>query len=442
MAKKNLGVKIFGWLFIILNLAIISYVIFQGWKYRSIFKEMGVSGFWNFAYFFIIILTIILTIVGPIIYVIAGVGILKLRPWSRYLAIAFGILCILSLPNIGFIFGWQSYYLLDILVSFCFSALILWYFFRAKTKEQFIVERDRFRWRSWCGAAVITLLVLTAIPFLTVLGIKALLYAKYKQPFFSEPLKSIQLSAVSKSDFGTGFKERKINGLFFIIPEEFVFLRGGKDTAYYYLYGPRDDANFSGAIVIDSESPIALMRHSYGGYKKLSAYQFEKMYYSDKFAIIPLILSHLASAGKDSQVEMFNTATSKGIIKLSHREGSWICDGSLYDVNGNNVCALLFIMKDKYFSRDDIFKMIASIKTVKQSSPQEYYKKGLECFNKDNFKDADFEFSIHGFIRYRQCLVIIGYDSKSPSRISHFIKTGLFYHIPRKKHSGLDLIKL
>jgi len=79
MAKKNLGVKIFGWLFIILNLAIISYVIFQGWKYRSIFKEMGVSGFWNFAYFFIIILTIILTIVGPIIYVIAGVGILKLR---------------------------------------------------------------------------------------------------------------------------------------------------------------------------------------------------------------------------------------------------------------------------------------------------------------------------------------------------------------------------
>lgn len=385
MAKKNLGVKIFGWFFIISGLAVISYVIFQGWKYLSILKDSTLV-------YYVYFVTMILIIISPIISVIAGVGILKLRPWGRYLAIAFGIGSILFSQNEGFIFGWRSYSFLKIVLSFCWSALILWYFFRAKTKEQFIAEGYRFRWKSWCGAAIITLLVLTAIPFLTVLGFKAFLYVQYKQPFLARPLKSVQLNAVSESDLGSGFKEREINGLSFIIPEEFIFLGGGKDPDFYYLYGPRDNANFSGTILLDRESPTALMRHL-DSYKRLSAYQFEKMFYSDKFAIIPLFLSHLARVGNDSQVVMFNTATSKGIIKLSHRKGSWICGCSLYDVNDNNVCAPIFIMKDKYFSRDDIFKMVASIKTVKKRSPQEYYKKGLEYFNKDNFKDADFEFA-------------------------------------------------
>lgn len=394
MHKRAIGVTIFGIIFIILGLYTILLPLIMYGKLKTIFSLVSLVEYMSFVKFFPLMISPF-TLIGGLIYLIIGIGIFKLRYWAWYLIIANQLIKIISLPNAGFIFGWQAFDPSKLAIQMGLIAFILWFFMRPKIKEQFLIAEEKFKLKSWYTALIALLLVMTlAIPVF-VLGYKVLNSVKGKQPFLVKKPELIKLVGMDKLSLEDKFRIREILNLSFLVPEDFVIRGFDKKTGILTL---GDITNTDkGFVMIENKPALDITRGVYKVMQFKNTYQFEEALYSNNWGIILLILREISLPhyGDDSKIKRFEAATVKGFIKYGYRKEKdrWLYDCSVYDKLNNGIGNIVLILKGRDFSQDDALKIISSLKISKKEDAVESYRKGLQLLDKGDSQNAQFAFA-------------------------------------------------
>ncbi len=394
MHKRTIGVTIFGIIFIILGLYTILLPLIIYGKLKAIFLLASLVEYLSFVKFFPLIISPF-ALMGVVIYIIIGIGVLRLRFWAWYLIIANQLIKIISLPNAGFIFGWQAFDPSKLAIQIGLIAFILWFFMRPKIREQFLIAEERFKLKSWYTTLIVLLLVMTLTIPVFVLGYKVLNSVKRKQSFLVKKPELIKLAEMDKSSSEDKFRIREIFNLSFLVPEDFVMRGFDKKTGILTL---GDITNTDkGFIMVENKPALDITRGVYKVMQFKNTYQFEESLYSNNWGIILLILREISLPhyGDDSQIKRFEAPTVKGFIKYGYRKDKdrWLYDCSIYDKLNNGIGNIVLILKGKDFSQDDSLRIISSIKISKKEDAAEYYERGLQLLDKGDTQNAQFAFT-------------------------------------------------
>jgi len=393
MRKRTVGVTIFGIIFIISGLYSILLPLIMYEKLKPISSMVSIVEGLSFIKYFPLIISPF-TLIEGLFCIIMGIGMFRLRFWAWYLVIANQIIGILSLPNTGFIFGWQAYDPLKIATHIGLIAFILWFFMRPKIREQFLIAEERFKLKSWYAALIALFLVMTlAVPGF-VIGYKVLNSVKRKQPFLVKKPELIKLAEMDKSSLEERFRMREIFNLSFLVPKDFVLRRFDKNTGVLTL-GDITDTD-KGFIMIEDKPGLDITRGVYKVMQFENTYQFEEALYSNNWGIILLILRDISLPhyGDGTQIRRFETSAVKGFVKYRYRKDKdrWIFDCSVYDKLNNGMGNIVLILKGKDFSQDEALNMISSIQVSKKANAEEYYQNGIRLLDEGDSTNAQFAF--------------------------------------------------
>lgn len=393
MRKRTIGVTIFGIIFIILGLYSISLPLIMHEKLKPISSIASIVEGLSFIKYFPLIISPF-TLIGGLLCIIIGIGMFKLRFWAWYFVIANQIIGILSLPNTGFIFGWQAYDSLKLAIQIGLIAFILWFFMRPKIKEQFLIAEARFKLKSWYATLIALFLVMAlAVPGF-VLGYKVLNSVKRKQPFLVKKPELIKLAEMDKTAMEDKFRMREMFNLSFLVPEDFVLRRFDKKPGILTL-GDSADTD-KGFIMIEDKPSLDIARGVYKVMQFENTYQFEEALYSNNWGIILLILRDISLPhyGDDTQIRGFEASTVKGFVKYGYRKDKdrWVFDCSVYDKLNNGMGNIVLILKGKDFSQDEALGIISSIQISKKRDAEEYYQTGIRLLDEGDSANAQFAF--------------------------------------------------
>ncbi len=414
MRKRTVGVTIFGLIFIILGIILGLYAMLTSWITYERLKPYSliasvVKGL-SFAKYIPAINS--LALIKGALLVIVGIGIFKLKPWAWYLVIASQIIGVLSLSNTGFILGWQAYVPLKLAGQAVLIVFILWFFMRPGIKKQFLSAGEKFKLRSWYAVLIILWLVVTLTIPAVVLGYKIVNSVKRGQPFLVKKPQLIKLTGMGKAPSLKGkeelipadkaslrdkFHRIRILNLSFSAPRNFTLRMFDKKEGILIL------SNTTGAdksFIIAGDKPALDIGDTRGVYKVMrleNTYQFEEALYSNNWGLILLILRDISLPyhGNDTQINRFDISSAKGFIKYRYDKNrdEWIYDCSIYDKSNKGAGNISFLLKRKDFSRDEVLRMIASIKVLKERNAKEYYQQGLQLLKEGDSASAQFAFA-------------------------------------------------
>lgn len=395
MPKRSIGLTIFGAIFILLGIIsaispFIAYIKFSelGIMISAVDELMDIYTSPALKYFLIICL--VLPLAGAVSYIITGIGILRLRYWGWYLAMAAAFSKLFSLANPGFIFGWQAIGLFPVVIQLGFLIFVFSFFRRRKIKEQFALNLNRFSFKSWYGAVVIFYLILPLVIPLTAIALKTSLKLKPAEPFWLKGLPKLELK--EGIDNLAGAKRREIFKLSFLAPNSFVLETFNKELGMCVISDNSKDQK--GFIMIHNKAAwdgaefISLMKFK-------NAYEFEKAIHSNNWAIGLLILRNIATpAWDDGQILIFETDETKGFIRSGRPKDNMIYDYSIYDKSNQGIGNISLILNSKYFSKKDALKILSSLKILnKPQGPAEYYQNGLKYLNEGDMISAQMAFA-------------------------------------------------
>jgi len=334
-------------------------------------------------------------LIGGLIYIVIGIGVLKLRFWAWYLIIADQFIKIISLPNSGFIFGWQAFDPSKLAIQIGLIAFILWFFMRPKIKEQFLIAEEGLKLKSWYATLIILLLVMTLSIPVFVLEYKFFNSAKRNQPFLVKKPQLIKLAEIDRSSLEDRLSVREIFNLSFLVPEDFA-LRGFDKKTGILTLGDITNTD-KGFIMVENKPSLDVARGVYKVMQFKNTYQFEEALYSNNWGIILLILREISLPhyGDDSHIKRFEASTVKGFIKYGYRKDKdrWLYDCSVYDKLNNGIGNIVLILKGKDFSYDDAVRIISSIKISKKGDAEKYYQRGLQLLADGDPANAQFAFA-------------------------------------------------
>ena len=126
--KTSLGVTIFGWLAIILGAVSFLFNLRTTFIYL---KEEGI--------FITLITFLIFCNIANVLQIIYGIGVLQLREWARKMAIIMSIVVLIIYPLLYLIFGIVLTYknLIVMMITLGFPIAIIYFFTRPRVKAQF-----------------------------------------------------------------------------------------------------------------------------------------------------------------------------------------------------------------------------------------------------------------------------------------------------------------
>lgn len=164
--KNHIGIKIFGWLCVLVSLSLFVTLVLLIILYQKLFPSLQLALPKDIGYLTAIyILIFIGCLIFSIIWLVTGIGLIKLKLWARHVILA---LVLVELSEL-ILFVWflgpqihgQLYYIFKILIA----AIIVFYFSKRNIKEIFGVGREKIGLAA--KALIGFLLIVTVIALLT-----------------------------------------------------------------------------------------------------------------------------------------------------------------------------------------------------------------------------------------------------------------------------------
>ena len=392
MPRRTVGLTLFGMFFILLGLCYLLIPL----NFYKIIQPISSSETLTFSKYFAYVVTPGIFL-NSLLYIVIGVGIFQLRSWAWYLIIADLIIKTIGLPNNGFIFGWQALNWSTVSIKIGLIVFVLWFFMRRGIREQFALAQNKFKLKSWYAAVAILFLGMTLVVPLSSLGYKIFILKTNQKPFLVQVPPVIKLADVNVSRTKHNFTRREILDFSLLIPNDFRLQLVNNNELGVLGLGDGVSAPDNNLILVEDKNVLALIQPMYELLNLENAYQFEKAVYSNNWGIILLVLRDmlLPNYGDQGQIRQFSGPEIKGFIKFGCRTKSDLCvyECSVYDKNGKDMGNVMLFLNRKHFSDEDVFKIIASIRSSPPKEAAEFFKAGKECYAKGDLPGAQIAFA-------------------------------------------------
>lgn len=388
--KRSIGVSIFGIIFIILGILLFVDLYIS-------FKNIPLEVIKYFPYFHLLMSPFL--ILYSSLYIICGIGILRLRFWARYIIIVLLVSSFMSPLNQALIFGGQSLNIRAILAHFVIVFFILWFFTRAKIKKQFEAEGVRFNLKTRYGAVICVIIFLTILSPVLILAPKIYFSLRYKYPFFIEKPQAIKLQDVRDSTLLKKFRRTELFNTSFLIPRNYIISALNEPKGkFWYIFIVNSSEPKKGSIILNSPAILETAGQAFKKWEIKNSYDFEKTIYTNNWSPIFVTLRHIThSRPGPYKIEQFESKTAKGFIKSTYvkRDGRWIYDISFYSKDSRASKQIAIIYDEKYFDKADVLNIISSLNFLeeREAEADKYYKKGLGSLSSYDFIDAQFQFA-------------------------------------------------
>lgn len=396
--KKSIGIKIFGIALIILSIvclialpkAIVScreiYSMFQAvpqyvsfWLGLSIYIIAGIL--WGF-----------------FIYLVTGIGILRLQPQARYLILVLAINTFVGIFWSIWIFGPQMHGLLYYIVWGLILIFTLLFFNRRSIKEKFGVDLKRIN----LAPKILLSLLLIIIAF-RVLSIP--LFIGYMKIRYKDLLPVINVRPekaiyeVKDSEYlMNNCQKQNLFGFRIYLPKDLkiVYIRKGERFLSWNLYfGKMENKDLKVAMFLNSKSlgdeyllPLARVL------KFKNSYEFEKRLNYPNWGPIYLMLKIMGA--KDLvRIEEVTTSDWKGFLKIMHskEKNRWVFDCSVYSLKSKSSAGITLIFEDEEMTTSQAKDIMASLKfEMDKKYDFEFFNQGKMCLSDGNYTSASVNF--------------------------------------------------
>ncbi len=331
------------------------------------------------------------------LYLISGIGVLRLRYWARYIIIFLFPTSVISKLGEGLLLGWAHLNIPEILILIGISSLVIWFFMRDKIKKQFEIEGVRFRLRSMYGVAICVIVFWSAIVFPLTLGFKIYCLLKYDAPFFITRPKIMTLQEkVGDKEHLDKYRRVELFNASFLIPRGFIIvgLHKPPDPKYSWTCILGDSKTF---ISLDNKTlyDIGKGLANLMGFK--NTYHFEKAMYNTNWIIPLLYIRTFSSPAFRNGVEIIRIESPKinGFMKLLYDENNKkrICECSFYSKENKSSKGMMVIYYEKDFSKDELMNIVSSFAFLKEDEIEahRYFEEGLHLLDSNDSIGAQFK---------------------------------------------------
>ncbi len=404
--KRSIGVTIFGWVFLVSGLVLPVYLYWRlhkilSWSFLS---AIGLSfeKYCPYARFFMPFLFLV-GMFYCLIYIICGIGILRLKCWARYVIIVQLVSVIMGPFNTALLFGKQKLNL-NVFLGVIMFSLVLWFFMRGSIKKQFETEGTRFSLKSKYGVLIYVIIFLTLLTPVSALIFKVYFTSKWREPLFTVGpevvapeiirLQEVEVSSVSE-------KHRKVE-LFntsLLIPRDFVIISFDKDEWLGLMGNVNHSGNSKGVIALWlNEKSIFGIGAGIGeamGFQ--SVHDFERAFHTNNWSPVFMLLRKVGRLrGKLHKLEEIDSPETRGFVKCIRSENSEFYQCSFHGKEGQGSRELNIMCGGVANSnRGEVLRIVSSLKFLNQQEVEadKYYREGSQFLESGDAIEAQFKFA-------------------------------------------------
>ncbi|MEK6814151.1 MAG: hypothetical protein AABY65_05425 [Nitrospirota bacterium] len=315
--------------------------------------------------------------------------------------------------NRAILFGTSSLDTGVLLLHILFGVFMLWLLGRKKVRTFFVSPTGRFKLLTCYGLAISAVVLLVVLPTTTLLGTRIYFALAFDEPLtIPEPI-AISLPDASPLSTSPEYREITLFGISGLIPRDFAL------ASVLRLEGPTDHRSTTlvskkqgrpTLISINSKSIFSWMPDLQESMRIKDPYDFELAFRTNSLSPIIAVLRIIARpAGTSHEIVSFRSASLRGFLHSTRysSHGRQVFSTTLYALDGSRSGAMDFIVWQEDVSRDDILRLVASIRFVRPAAEdaEKAYADGVALLaqgdrNGAGFKLANAYFISPGSARY------------------------------------------
>lgn len=395
--EKTIGIKVLGWFLIIL-----SFIYLIGFPNAiSLHHKLYsiVVGFPTDINFMLIPLPIVITSVKSLLFLISGIGILKLKRWSYYLTLYIPFLYSMLIIGGMWSLGPQSIMRPSLFSALFISIIILSFLMRKNIIEEFsadyITRRgkklnpEKFILATSIGVVLMTIMLFSLSLFFINVVFKDKLRIINLKP------QKIEYQIQDKSFILNNCEKRYIFGYSVYIPKDWKIgniSMGGSGFGWNLSFFNMENAHLKNFILLDSEGFGGVYLHMSKILNFNTAYDFEKAINYPNWALLYTVLKTVSSKNLES-IDEATTFTWRGFVKIVKSKESDFYVGSLYSLKRNKACSITILSKEGVMASEQAKSIIASLEFSaidRQSEP--LFENGKADLSKADFTSAAINF--------------------------------------------------
>lgn len=398
--EKTTGTKLFGWFFIILSmLFLFSYpkIISSYHNLFSLSVAVPVGKTFLSTLFGYSILS---TLFGFLIFLITGIGILKLKRWAYYITLFIPFLYLIGITKSICLLGIQSIIRPTTFILVIISGAILFYFLQRNTVEQFnadyITKRGkRLTPQKFIFWSSIIVIVATALPI-----VLWFLYVntRYKQYLPIVDLRPKKIEYLVKDNYfiSNACERRDIFDFSISIPKDWKLAsisKGDSGFGWNLSFISKDNSGLRAFIMLESSGSGKSLLPISKVLNFNAVYDFEKTINYPNWTPIYLILKILGTPKNLIGIDEATASSWKGFVKINESQDGNIYSGSLYSLKGNRTCGIAVLFKEGVITPEQAKSIIASLEFNNFDRRSEaLFDKGKDELSKGDFPSAIINF--------------------------------------------------
>ncbi len=397
---KTIGIKIFGWFFIffsLLYLIVFPKIISSYHKLCS--AVVGLPENINFvpeltAY------SIFTTSAGLLLFLITGIGILKLKRWAYYIALFIPFMYFMGIIKNIWLFGFQSIMQPSLVSISLISIIILLFLLRKNIIEQFgadyITKRGKKlnpkKFIIWSSITVILVNVIPISLWLLFVNVKY----KDQLPTINLKPQKIGYRIQDESFILNNCEKRDVFDFSIYIPKGWKvgnISMGDSGLGWNLSFLNMENSSLKAFIMLDSKGFGRLLLPISKVLNFKTVYDFEKTINYPNWTPIYLILKTLGSPNNLEGIDEATTSTWNGFVKVIKSKERHIYDASLYSFKRNQTCSVTVLFKDGEMNSAQAKSIIASLEfgTIETQS-ETLFEKGKTDLSNADFTSASINF--------------------------------------------------
>lgn len=398
--EKTIGIKVFGWFLIILSfLYLITFPKIISSYYKLCSAMVGLPENINFIPK-LTTYSIVTTSVGFLLFLVTGIGILKLKRWAYYVVLFIPFIYFMGIIKNIWLFGPQSIMRPSLFSILLISIIILLFLMRKNIIEQFSADYITRRGkkldpRKFILRSSIIVVLVNVIPItFWILFVNA----KFKDqlPIINLKPQKIEYRIQDKSFILNNCEKRDVFDYSVHIPKDWkigMISMGDSGFGWNLSFFNMDNSNLKAFIMLNSKGFGRLLLPISKVLNFNTVYDFEKTINYPNWSPIYLILKTVGSPKNLESIDEATTSTWRGFVKVIKSKEKNIYDGSLYSLKGNKTCSIAVLSKDGVITSEQAKSIIASLefKAIDGQS-ESLFEKGKKDLSNADFVSASINF--------------------------------------------------
>jgi hypothetical protein len=345
-------------------------------------------------------------LVDSLLLIVCGFGLFRLRPLARHVIMILIVGSFLAHGNRAILFGTSSLDTGVLLLHILFGVFMLWLLGRKKVRTFFVPPTGRFRLLTCYGFAISAVVLLVVLPTTTLLGIRSYFALAFDEPLtIPEPM-AISLPDASPLTTSPTHREISLFGISGLIPRDFALASVGRPrgpTDHWSATLVSKKQGRTSLISINSKSMFSLMPDLQEPMRIKDPYDFELAFRTNSLSPVIALLRIIARpAGIDEGLVSFRSESVRGFFRSTQiqKGGGLAFHVTFYALDGSRSGAIDIICSRDDYSRDDVLRMIASMRFVRsaEEDSERMHQDGLTRLGQGDSHGAGFNLANAYFV--------------------------------------------